>query len=72
MELAGQIDEEFWRMCAHMAIRLRDAGIISSKSGKPIPMFIPNLEYDDEGAEVTRDANPHGVVDRFGKWVGEM
>lgn len=55
-----------------MAIRLRDAGVISSKSGKPIPMFIPNLEYDDEGAEVTRDANPHGVVDRFGKWVGEM
>ena len=72
MELAGQIDEEFWRMCAHVAKRLHDAGVISSKFGKPIPIIIHNVEYDDEGAEVTRVANPDGVVDEFVKWVAEM
>ena len=72
MELAEQIDDEFWQMCARVGRRLHDAGVISSKFAKPIPIIIHNLEYDDEGAAITRDANPVGVVDEFVKWVDEM
>ena len=68
-ELGGQVTERFVRLCADTARRLHSAGTIESTFGRPVPVVIHELEYYEEIARQTVDANPQGVADDFGAWV---
>ena len=72
MQLGEKIYNEFWKICARVGKRLHDSGAIIARFGNSIPIIIHNLEYDDKGAAITREANPEGVADDFVKWVEEM
>jgi hypothetical protein len=38
---------------------------------RPVPILVHELEYYDQIAELTRNANPPGLADAFTTWIGQ-
>ena len=66
---AAAITQAFVDVCVSVAQRLHDSGLIVELFGRPIPIVIHELEYDDEIADQTAAANPPALVDDFVAWV---
>jgi hypothetical protein len=65
MELGEQIENNFWALCSRVARKLHDGGIIATTFGRPIPVIVHDLDFDDRSFDHTRQANPDGIADEF-------
>jgi hypothetical protein len=72
LELGERIEAEFRQTSARLGRRLHDDGVIAAKFGRPIPIIVHNLEYEDGTVQLTRAANPKGLADEFAAWVDRM
>ena len=68
-ELGRDITKEFVALSVRVARRLHDDGIIFQQFGTVTPILVHELEYYDEIANQTREANPPGVADEYFAWV---
>jgi len=72
IELGDKIGERFVALCIAVARRLHDDGVIAQKFGRPVPILVHELEYHDEIAKATRQANPKNLAAEFEKWIKQM
>lgn len=68
----AEITIAFVRLCTATARRLHEAGVVEEVFGRALPIVIHELEYYDEIAGQTAEANPPGVADEFARWVGSL
>jgi hypothetical protein len=64
--------DHFVALCVAVAKRLHEAGVMSKKFGRLVPILVHELEYHDGIAEATRRANPRGLAAEFEKWIKAM
>jgi hypothetical protein len=64
-----QVTARFVRGCVRLVHSFHEVGLIERTVGRPVPVLIHELEYDDQIAEQTRAANPPGLADDFITWV---
>jgi hypothetical protein len=69
VENETKLKREFMNLCARVAKKLHDEGIINKNFGRNVPVIIHELEYYDLIAECTKRANPGGIADEFTVWV---
>ncbi len=69
MRLSAKITEQFVALCVRVARALHDGGVITGKFRRLIPIIMHELEYYDQIAEQTREANPPGLTVEFEEWV---
>jgi hypothetical protein len=67
-----QITRNFVSLCVRTARRLHDDGIIQQTFGRPVPVLIHELEYYDQIADQTEDANPPGLAEAFSSWIRNL
>jgi len=72
LALGSQIMPLFIRACVLVARRLHDDGTIVTKFGRPIPILVHELEYYDQIAEATTQANPPGLAAEFIGWIHSL
>lgn len=65
----AQITSRFAALLVAVAQQLHAEGTIGRVFGRPIPVLIHELEYDDAVAEQNRRANPDGLADDFARWI---
>lgn len=58
--------------CAEVARQLHDTGIILAKFGRCIPIIIHESDHVEGHAELTRKANPEGLVREFEDWIATV
>ena len=68
-EMAETLANEFVRICQEVALELHREGIIRRRLGRAVPILIHELEYHEEIAARTEEANPSGLADDFCGWV---
>jgi hypothetical protein len=68
-EVAEAITQTFTALCVRIARSLHDSGIIEQCFKRPIPVLVHELEYYDQIAEQTEQANPPGLAKEFVAWV---
>jgi hypothetical protein len=71
-EALDTITRRFVELCVGVSRRLHAEGIIVARFGTPVPVLVHELEYYDQIALQTRDANPPGLADDFVQWVLEL
>ena len=71
-ELGARITVEFVLICVRTAQQLHRAGVVEEVFGRPQPIVIHELEYCDEIARQTAEANPPGLADAFVAWVNSL
>lgn len=65
----AEITAAFVRLCVATSLRLHASGVLDEVFSRPLPIVIHELEYYDEIAEQTLEANPDGLADDFAAWV---
>ncbi|MGW1870039.1 hypothetical protein ACWCPS_31415 [Streptomyces mauvecolor] len=66
---AALIEANFNQACVQLAHDLHNDGVIKSTIGKPVPVVLHELEYDEGTTRRTEAANPPGLADDFTAWV---
>ena len=69
MELGAKITASFVSLACEVAARLHATGTIVTVFGRPLPIIIHELEYYDQIADQTANANPPGLAGEFVSWV---
>jgi hypothetical protein len=69
IELGQQITAQFVQMVMAVAKHLHDQGIVEQAFGRPVPILVHELEYYEQIAKQTEEANPPGLADEFAQWV---
>jgi hypothetical protein len=72
IDLGNQIMSEFVNLCMRVAARLHNDGVVKSKFGRDVPVIIHELEYHDQIAQATEEANPPGLTREFSNWIASM
>ena len=72
LEISDEIEQQFVRMCVHVAQQLHHTGVILAAFGRSIPIIVHELAYYDTIAAQTRDANPPGLAQEFENWIMRM
>jgi hypothetical protein len=67
-----QITSNFVSLCVRTASQLHAAGVIGQTFGHAIPVLIHELEYYDQIADQTEDANPPGLAEPFTSWIRNL
>jgi hypothetical protein len=68
---ADQVDDYVTSLYVRTAQQLHADGMITQILGRPVPILVHELEYYDQIAELTQDANPPGLADAFTTWIGQ-
>lgn len=71
MELGESITKSFVGLACEVATTLHETGAIVAVFGRQVPIIVHELEYYDEIADQTANANPPGLVEEFVAWVRE-
>lgn len=50
--------------------RLQDDGVVSAALGRAVPVVVHELEHDHSDLAGTLAADPPGLADGFGAWIG--
>jgi hypothetical protein len=58
-------DEAIAAACERVVRRLHEDNVITAILGKPVPVIIHTLEYDQPGLNATQTANPARLLDEF-------
>lgn len=72
VELGQQFMSEFVNLCMRVAANLHNEGVIEKKFGRPIPIIVHELEYNEQIAFATENSNPPGLAQEFVDWIGAM
>ena len=67
-----EITAAFVRVCVSTAQRLHETGMIQGTFARVLPIVIHELDYYDEIAQQTAEANPPGVADGFVAWINSL
>lgn len=65
-------DEYLLKCCVEVARQLHETGIILAKFGRCIPIIIHESESLSGEVELTRQANPEGLVREFEDWIATV
>ena len=66
------VEDAFLDLCVTAATRLHVSGVVLAALGRPVPVIVHELEYDDSDVQRTLAANPPGLADGFAAWVAAM
>lgn len=69
IEKISAIAPAFFELLIASVQRLHASGVITQTFGKPIPVLIHELVYDDETARRNQRANPNGLADGLAQWI---
>lgn len=62
-------DEYLLKCCTEAGRQLHETGIVLAKFGRAIPIIIYETEHLEGEVELTRKANPEGLVWEFEQWI---
>jgi hypothetical protein len=69
MLLGAKITESFASLACETAAKLHASGTVVDVFGRPLPIILHDLEYNNQIADKTENANPPGLADEFISWV---
>ena len=72
LEKGEEIIHRFVEMCIRVSRRLHDEGILRSKFRRDVPILVHELEYDEQIADWTRQANPPRLTQEFEEWIASL
>lgn len=64
--------DNFVRLAVAVARSLHDRGVVVAVFGRPVPIVVHELEYYDQIATQTTQANPPGLAAEFVAWVRSL
>jgi hypothetical protein len=70
--IATEISDQFMAMCVRIARELHASGVIKNRFLQPLPIVLHKLDYDDQIALQTAEANPPGLAKEFLDWVSSL
>lgn len=70
--IGSTMTEQFVRLCVDTVKRLHDSGAIVTRFGRPIPVIVHELEYDDAIVNQNVEANPPDLVAGLASWLASM